>query len=437
MFPFHILIEQSKNSHKKMTTEQSSPPLKNLTLLVISANNDNYYRVFEQVLEEYNDHPILSSFTIKVEQAAFDEVQVISYSDSGVIVELQQSRQPIPNTKQDTHRTIKPNFVLIRNIAYGPHDSDFRNVIYGLMHGQIGSVNSLESIYCSLQRPVVHAELRKIEKELGHDQFPLIEQNYYSNCRDLNFVPPYPIILKVAHVHAGLGKMKLEDDSQLQDIKSILQIHGTDYSTAEHYVTGDYDIRIQKIGDHYRAYKRINCHGWKGNVGSAVLEDIPMTPRYKLWADKASKMFGGMEILAVDVLVEQDTGKEYILEVNDTSIGLGPTHAEEDMRIMGKLVLDKMWLRFKPSAESDNSSDKTNDTVDSDVQLINVRNDLMEAQEQIKRLERQQHDSDQKYKELYNYVVYLKNREWKRVAAISTGVVFVGVAAAAVKQYIF
>lgn len=36
--------------------------------------------------------------------------------------------------------------------------------------------------------------------------------------------------------------------------------------------------------------------------------------RYKLWVDEASKLYGGLDLLALDAIVDEK-GKEYILEV--------------------------------------------------------------------------------------------------------------------------
>jgi hypothetical protein len=70
-----------------------------------------------------------------------------------------------------------------------------------------------------------------------------------------------------------------------------------DYATAESYVNGEYDLRIQKIGNHYRAYKRVPITGWKANSKDEIIEDIPVTEKFKTWADECSKLFGGMDIL--------------------------------------------------------------------------------------------------------------------------------------------
>ena len=47
-----------------------------------------------------------------------------------------------------------------------------------------------------------------------------------------------------------------------------------------------------------------------------VLEDIPMNDIYKQWIDEIAKMFGGLDIVAIEVL-HADDNNEYIVEVND------------------------------------------------------------------------------------------------------------------------
>jgi len=102
----------------------------------------------------------------------------------------------------------------------------------------------------------------------------------------------------------------------------------------------EYDLRIQKIGNHYRAYKRLNAH-WKGNVGTSFVEEIPMTDEFKFWAEECGKLFGGLDILTVDAIHTKE-GKDYILEINDTASGLYGKNELEDMGFIRDLCIEKM-----------------------------------------------------------------------------------------------
>lgn len=84
---------------------------------------------------------------------------------------------------------------------------------------------------------------------------------------------------------------------------------------------------------------------WKTNTGGAVLEELPITDYYRLWVDECAKLFGGIDILAVDAIHTND-GKEYILEMNDGSIGLAPTREDEDHGHMRDLVIEKLVAHF-------------------------------------------------------------------------------------------
>jgi hypothetical protein len=49
-------------------------------------------------------------------------------------------------------------------------------------------------------------------------------------------------------------------------------------------------MRIQKIGNKIRVFKRYSPN-WKGNVGNAsVLEDGELNERYELWINECSKV---------------------------------------------------------------------------------------------------------------------------------------------------
>ena len=170
-------------------------------------------------------------------------------------------------------RTFKPDFVLIRNEVRGiDAATDFRHNLWGLMHGGVPSINSLASIMAFCERPVVHAELKAIQRRVGKSVFPVISQTYYAGHRSMLFGPGFPAVIKVGHAHAGYGKMRVHHHHDFGDFASVMAVAGS-YCTAEPFVEADYDLRIQKIGCHYRAFKRISASGsWKTNVVSTYMQ---------------------------------------------------------------------------------------------------------------------------------------------------------------------
>ncbi len=112
----------------------------------------------------------------------------------------------------------------------------------------------------------------------------------------------------------GYGKMKINTSSDFSDFRGLIAMTSL-YTTTEPYYEGSYDLRIQKIGDSsYRAFKRVSMSGsWKTNVGSSKLEEIPMTPCYKRWADEAATMLGGLDILTVDAIHSKRDGMSGLL----------------------------------------------------------------------------------------------------------------------------
>ena len=81
--------------------------------------------------------------------------------------------------------------------------------------------------------------------------------------------PEFPAVVKVGHAHAGFGKMKIVHHHDFADFKSVIALT-THYCTGEPFYNGVYDLRIQKLGDRYRAFKRFSVSGnWKTNTGSS------------------------------------------------------------------------------------------------------------------------------------------------------------------------
>ena len=310
-------------------------------LLVIQSDKYDWSTMF-------HSSKLSDGTSIHVEQVGWDDFEVAADTAGScaclVHIRPRQANATL-NIKASSGSTFIPDFMLIRNEVRTAQD-DHRNKLYGLMYGGLNerSVNSLSSIYNFCERPIVHAELIRIQHELGPDTFPVVQQSYFSSHRCMMYGNSFPAVAKVGHAHAGMGKMLVADHHVMEDFRSVLAMTGNPgaYCTAEPFLDGMHDLRIQKIGRRVRTFKRIGMSGsWKTNTGCAVIEEIPTTDRYRVWAETASKMFGGLDICTVDVLVSDD-GKESILEVNGTSSGLMLEREEEDNEDIRDLVIEKM-----------------------------------------------------------------------------------------------
>eukprot|EP01027_Heterolobosea_sp_BB2_P017871 GEZU01025272.1.p2 GENE.GEZU01025272.1~~GEZU01025272.1.p2 ORF type:complete len:134 (+),score=32.64 GEZU01025272.1:144-545(+) len=124
-----------------------------------------------------------------------------------------------------------------------------------LMNAGVPSVNTLFSEYMNLERPIMMGALKEIERRVGHDKFPLIEQTNYSGHHQMVIAPSFPNVIKVSHAHCGMGKIRCPTSDTFRDVATVVALHH-DYASAEPYIDADYGLRVQKIGDQYRVFKK-------------------------------------------------------------------------------------------------------------------------------------------------------------------------------------
>mmetsp|Transcript_11266 Transcript_11266/g.25215 ORF Transcript_11266/g.25215 Transcript_11266/m.25215 type:complete len:346 (-) Transcript_11266:82-1119(-) len=313
------------------------------TILVVQDDDYDWPVLFQNV-------KLKDGRSVRVFQTGWEHMQVHcdTYSTSGICVEItklaKSASLPYAGFKMQIGGcvTVHPDFVLVRNEVRTPL-FDGRNRLNGLMFAGLPSVNSLESIMLSCERPAVQGQLHRLQRLLGKDAFPVVPQHFASSHRSFMYGYTFPAVVKVGSAHAGAGKMKILDHHQMSDFRSVLQMTPNEHCFAEPFINGENDLRIQKIGEHIRAFCRRGMSGdWKTNTCTAIMEEIPLEDRWRTWVTVASEMFGGLDILTVDAIVEEGSGQEYILEVNGTSSGLHPDCAEEDNIHIRDLVLAKM-----------------------------------------------------------------------------------------------
>jgi len=312
------------------------------SLLVIDDQNTDWAKYFR-------GRKIHTDWDIKVDQAEFKDLSVSAGSCSGVTANITSYK-----SGARTNICVKPDFLLVRQNLKDANEN-YKNLLLGFRYAGVPSVNSIESIYNFQDKPWVYAHLLEIQRRVGKENFPLIEQAFYPSHRDMDHKGNYPCVFKIGHAHGGLGKVRVETQGGFQDLASVVAI-SDQYCTVEDFIEAKYDLHVFKIGENYKALMRKSLTGnWKTNVGQSILEEVPVQEHHKSWIDLVSEMFGGLDICSLEALVAKD-GQEHIIEVNDCAMGLLGESQEEDRRNIAEVVLRAMETFCSPPLGSSKPS---------------------------------------------------------------------------------
>ena len=374
------------------------------TLLVIaSTNEENWVDLCSEYYSQF-----------RVIQTTWDKISLSCYSDSKYpMVTIYQSINPSNPEHDEIIRDIKPDLILIRNLARYISGKleivpDFRNILYGFYHSNIPMINELSGIMAELEKPIMYGRLRKIRDTYGEENFPLIQQYYYPNYSEVCITPNAPYVIKVSYPHAGYGKIRVKDYHDLDDIRSILALH-KDYVAIEPLIDVDYELRIVFIApNYYRVHKRSSLN-WKVNYGmSNIREDCEMKPEWKKWVDLIYKTYPDMLTFDIDALVDKK-GKEYILEVNGSCQGFAPEHGKQDLEHLRDLVVRKMEVILnKDFLKEDNPAKKlfkddnkinVNDIkFEKDTEIVNLKNTVDDYRIKLNNMKNKYDALDKKFK---------------------------------------
>lgn len=143
--------------------------------------------------------------------------------------------------------------------------------------------------------------------------------------------------------------IRFENQMMLLDYIGLMAIpfNKSLFCTIEPFIDSKYDIHVQKIGNNYKAFMRKSISGnWKTNQGSAMLEQMPVSDKHKMWIEEISKVFGGLVLCELSFLVDRN-GTEYLHSFKDTSFPLIGDSQEEDRKNIVDIVSSKMQVSRK------------------------------------------------------------------------------------------
>lgn len=295
----------------------------------------------------FNWAPLFKAVGWRCEQCSW-QCMDLSFEKGVLVVRLEPEANPLPWTAQGQHRTLlTPTAVLVRNFPTDLRGHSYRNQLLCLMLAASAGLiclNNPTSLLASIDRAWLYSSLLMLSQSLGPQVFPLVELDFYPNTKGsgkgmMHGEFRQKSVFKVGSCNAGFGKFLCENAKTYDDLWSVLAT-GQDYVTEEAFIEHEFEYRVQVIGDHIRCFKRNSDSSWKNNTGLVSFSPFETEPKHLVWRDACSKLFGGLDIFALDVLRRAD-GSDVIIEINPSANGLWWEYEEEDAVRIRDLVIKK------------------------------------------------------------------------------------------------
>ncbi|KYO29635.1 hypothetical protein Y1Q_0009058 [Alligator mississippiensis] len=144
-------------------------------------SDSNFMANLPNGVKLFKGRKIHGDIEVRVEQAEFSELSLVAQANGTFSVAIEGLRG---GTK--VVRTLRPDFVLVRQHAYSTaRGGDHRGLVIGLQYAGVPALNSLHAIYNFCDKPWVFAQLVRLRRKLGADEFPLIDQTFYPNHKQM------------------------------------------------------------------------------------------------------------------------------------------------------------------------------------------------------------------------------------------------------------
>jgi RimK family alpha-L-glutamate ligase len=159
--------------------------------------------------------------------------------------------------------------------------------------------------------------LRQFENDLPFPKSAVIFSE--SSVNEIISEFKFPVILKTSQGHRGEGVSKIENIEDLKKKVGELTVHMKSCVIRE-FIPNEGDIRVFCVGfKTIGAMKRTPKIGeFRSNIsqgGSGAVFDLQNNSKIKELAQNSAKVMQ-TEIAGVDIIIDRNTGKPYVLEVN-------------------------------------------------------------------------------------------------------------------------